>query len=233
MATYLQLSQKVARDSGTVSGTAPSAVTSQTGWLLKIVNWVADAWQDIQNAHDNWLWMMGEFSKTTTSGTARYTAAGWNISPFADWIVDNPVTGEFTTSLYLTSTGVSDEGAIRLISFARWMSKYGRGTQTNGRPTEYAISPALEFCLGPIPDNTYTVKGRYRKGNSVLAANADTPEMPARFHDLVARRALELLSGHDESPIAFADSKVKKDSMFYALERDQIQKFNTDSGPLA
>jgi len=50
---YLQLCQDTVRESGTISGDAtPSTVTGQSGRLLKVVTWVAKAWQQIQNLHD-------------------------------------------------------------------------------------------------------------------------------------------------------------------------------------
>lgn len=230
---YLQICQKTARDSGTISGTAPSSVTSQSGRLLKVVNFVNDAWQDIQNARNAWLWLRAEFSKDTIAGTARYTATAWGLARFADWIVDHRVSGRYPTSIYLKATGVADEGAISLIGWDDWKAKYGRGSQTNGRPTQYAVSPAMELCLGSVPDAVYVVNGEYRKGNQTLSANADTPEMPDRFHELIVRRALELLAGHDERPIAFADSKVKASEMYFALERDQLPGIAAGREPLA
>ncbi|KKK65505.1 hypothetical protein LCGC14_2973440, partial [marine sediment metagenome] len=107
MSTYLQLSQDVARESGTVSGTNPTAVASQTGRLLKIVEWVAQAWVEIQNLHADWRWMQKTFSGDTASGNGQYTPASWTILDLRDWLRDDRVTGYQPHTIFLTATGVS------------------------------------------------------------------------------------------------------------------------------
>lgn len=228
---YLGICQKVARESGTISGAAPTSVLAQTGRLLKVVAFVNDAWQQIQNQRAQWRWMQGEFSVAATIGTARYTATVWAITSFGEWITDTPEYSPVT--LYDPAIGVADEGPLRAITYDQWASLYNRGAQENNRPIRYAISPANEFCLGPIPDKGYVVKGRYRKTNQVLAANTDIPNMPVRFHDLIVYRALQLLGGHDVAPGELSDAVSKALPLMQQLERDQLPTMRMAGGPLA
>lgn len=230
MATFLELCQRAAKESRTVNTNgSPAAVTGQTQLrLVNLINAVAQAWKDIQNLHSSWLWMRAEFSGQTTASNAKYTAASWSIdSRFAEWIQEAHV-----VTLYLTSTGVSDEGELSRITWQEWRMKYGRGTQTNNKPTEYAVSPANEFCLGPIPDDTYTVRGEYRKTAQVLAANGDTPEMPVRFHDMIWRKALMLFLGADEAAFQVADFEIQYLADLEELERDQLPRVTVGAYPL-
>lgn len=219
MSTFLEISQKVARESGTVSGVLPSAVTSQTGRLLKIVNWVADAWSEIQNDESTWLWMRKEFSNVLSIGQFKYTAASFSLTDFSRWVTD-----PMSVTMYLTATGISDEGELNFISWENWRLKYGRGSQTANRPIEYTITPALEFAVGPKPDLVYTVRGEYYQGNQTLAADGDTPNCPARFHDVITWKALMKTSAADEDQdgIGYAESMLKP--LRFALERDQLPK---------
>lgn len=228
MATYLQLCQKVARDSGTISGTSPATVSGQTGRLGLIVAQVAEAWVQIQNLHAHWRWMRGEFSGTTTSGAGQYTNNSWALTDWAEWVHDEY--DHRPHSIYLTATGVSDERVLIEIPWRRWREQFDRGTQTNSYPAYYAISPANEFCLGPTPDATYTVKGEYRKTVETLSANADEPNCPARFHDIIAWRALMLLAQFDEaSSDYFILARQNYLSYLDALRRDQLPA--TTTGP--
>lgn len=233
MSTYKELSQDVARESGTFTGVVPAAVTSQTGRLLKLVNWTADAWVMIQNLHSAWRWMRQEFDLTKTitiSGTARYTPAAWSITDLAEWINEDGL-----VTIYKSSTGVSDEGEINHISWADYRYLYGRGTQTNSRPIRWSVSPDdNEFCLGPKPDAVYVVNGEYRQTAQVLAANDDTPNMPSRFHKMVTWRAVMLLGEHDEAaPDVLVLAERKYLAFLDALERDQLSPIEIGAEPLA
>lgn len=217
MSTFLELCQMVARESGTVSGTQPVAVTGQTGRLAKIVYWVIEAWRQLQNRRSRWFWMEAEFSGTTTSGNARYTSSSFSLTRWAAWIKR-----EDSLTIYKQSTGVSDERALIFMPWDMYRRTYDRGTQTNNYPVHYSISPAGELCFGPVPDDTYVVQGLYRKSPQTLEANGDTPEMPAHFHDLIAWNALLLLAEHDEGEVQIATAIRRSRELMADLERDQL-----------
>lgn len=230
---FLELAQKVASKSGTISGIAPTTVVGQTGRLGKIVAIVNDAWQQIQNHRNAWKWMRAEFSgKETIADTARYTASAWALTRFRAWIIDD-AKGYQPVSLYLQSAGVATEAPIRFIPWEQWRAQYGRGSHDANQPGEYTVSPANELCLGPTPNAVYIVAGEYRKSNQTLSANDDIPEMPADFHDLIWQYALEILAGDDEAPTAFANARTARGPMVYALERDQLPEVVIGCGPLA
>ncbi len=66
---------------------------AQTGRLLEIVEWTAQAWVMIQNLHTDWRWMQKTFLGTATSGTGQYTPASFSINDLRDWLRDDRVTG--------------------------------------------------------------------------------------------------------------------------------------------
>lgn len=233
MSTYLELCQSLSRESGVISGTNPTAVASQTGRLLKIVEWTAQAYVLIQNLHADWRWMQKTFSQVTASGAAQYTPASWSITDLRDWLRDDRATGYQPHTVYLTATGVSDENALLEISWQQWRTRYGRGSQTNNRPTEYAISPAGEFSLGAIPDDIYTISGEYRQAAVVLAADANTPDMPGAFHDIIVWRALMLLAEFDEAVEQRAAAVIKYNELREDLERNQLPVMFLAHSPIA
>lgn len=232
MSTFLELCQKTCRESGTVQGTQPSSVSGQSGRLLKFVNWTADAWTQIQNLHAAWRWMRAELDSSncvTTSGSARYTAASWSINDFAEWI-DEPE----SLSIYLQSLGVSDEGQIKVVTWDYWRKRYARGTQDTNRPSEVAISPANELCLGPTPNGIYVVNGEYRTTAQILTANDDVPNCPARFHDIISWYAVLLAGEHDEASLqGIARANRNYGAFLSALERDQLPQITIGGGPIA
>ena len=212
----------------TISGTLPVAVTGQTGAEAKVVYWVQEAWRRLQRSRSSWLWMQGEFTGSIGASTQRYTGAGsFSLTRWAKW-----VTVPDTLTVYLTATGVSDEGAIGFIPFNNYRAMHERGTRTAGRPNSYSISPAGELCF-PYCDAAYTVSGLYRKSVQNLAANGDIPEMPVDFHDLIAWNALELLAEHDEGEFHVLINRGRQAAARSDLMRDQLPEVAIGAGPLA
>jgi hypothetical protein len=226
--TFLELCQMTARESGTVSGNLPSSAADQTGRLAKIVYWTANAWKKIQTSKSSWKWMRGEFSGNTSAGTARYTAASFNITRLSSWITEHD-----TVTIYKQSTGVSDEGPISFIPWAVYRSRYERSTQTADKPVHYTISPTNEFCLGPKPDDTYVVRGEYRKSAQDLDDNEDIPELPSDYHEIIAWYGLLLLAEHDEAELHIGVAARRYSDMLFDLMRDQLPEVHIAASSLA
>lgn len=219
MATFLELCQQVARESGTVSGVLPSTVISQQGRLAKIVHWTRTAWVEIQNQRADWLFLKDEFEGATTAGTARYTGASFDLDRWAAW--DRT---EDTLTAYRESDGPAEEGPLLFLPWNLYRRMYGRGVQQQNKPVHFSISNRGELCLGPIPDDSYVIRGLYRKSPQILEANEDVPDMPARFHDLIAWYALLLLAEHDEAQMHIAVFLRRYRSLLGELERDQLER---------
>ena len=58
--TFLELCQMTAQQSGTIQGVLPTTVVGQADRLKQIVDFVAEAYLDIQNAHRMWRWMQSD-----------------------------------------------------------------------------------------------------------------------------------------------------------------------------
>lgn len=230
MATFLELVQRVARDSGTVSGGQPSTVSGQTGRLAKIVEWTRDAWLKIQNRHVAWLWMQDEFEIETISGTQRYTGAA--IPRWGAWATTGHP-GDEAFWLYRTSLGRADEGILRFLPWETFRGTQLRGAPQTGHPLYFSISPAQELVLSPIPDAAFTVTGPMRKSPQDLAANDDVPEMPTRHHLVIAALAQRLLAAHDEAGAMQLAWRAEWDTLLSDIERDQLPQIRITAEAIA
>lgn len=228
MATFLELARKVARESGTVTGNLPLSVTGQDGRLGKIVYWTADAWRQIQNRHNAWLWMRDEYQDTLSAGAAVYTAASFNLTRWAAWVADHE-----STTIYDQALGVVDERPLLFMPWGQYRRSYQRGLQQQNRPRHYSISPAGEICFGPTPDAAYVVRGEYRLAPQELVDNDDVPEMPARFHDLIAHLGLLLLAEHDEAGMHMVAAMRRYRELLNELQRDQLPRMHIAADSIA
>lgn len=225
--TFLELCQAVARESGTISGVRPTTTVGQTGREAKIVAWVQESWRRIQTSRRGWLWRRGEFTASIGTGSQRYTATGLAITDWKRWITDAD-----SLTVYLTSTGVSDEGSVPYIDFDRYRAMYERGDRGDGsRPVHWSISPSGELCF-PKLDATYTVRGLYDKALQALSEDADEPDMPEDYHDIIVWDALSLLAEHDEGETHIVINRGRRDQMFKDLCADQLPRVSL-AGALA
>jgi hypothetical protein len=213
-------------------------VVSQTGELRRLVDWAASAYDEIQNRHTNWRWMRSRFTLSATVGDDEYpyTAAtdaltALTISRFARWWpLDDQ--GYNAMKIYLTSAGVGTENWLRFIPYASFRNIYKIGTQTNGYPAFVTIDPQNNILLGPAPDGTYSVSGEYQRGPQSLTADADEPDMPAKYHLLIVYRAMMKYGRFKSAAEVLNGGKYEGDRLMRQLEAEQLPAMAL-AGPLA
>jgi len=205
---YLSLCQRACVECGVASSSAIQSVlptvTGATGSFGRVVNWVNDAWTDIQRLHDDWDWMRssnllgGGVSFATVGappgipaqasyplGTGPGTV-GVTVDAFGKW-------DRFTFRNFTTATGFLNEIDMEDIPYDTWRDAYMRGPMrlVQTRPMVCAVGPDQSLCLGPPPDGTYTITADYFLAPSVMAVDSDVPNgLPARFSMLVVYFAM-------------------------------------------
>lgn len=236
MATFLELVQDVARESGTEPNiNDPSTLTGVTGRLLRMKHMVEDSWRDIQRLHKSWLWMYATFSGTTIASTQDYDAAAMGItaSRFSRWVIHDEQ-GELTMTSYLTSAGRSEERLLAYVEWPEFYRRYLRGdaATTTGEPQVVTVDPQRKLHFYPIPDASYTIRGRYYKAPQVLSVDADEPECPAEYHDTIKWKALSQLAVFDENSEQLPMWQNNYFGELSNLRSGQLALMNT-AGPLA
>ncbi|PWE56767.1 hypothetical protein DEM27_10415 [Metarhizobium album] len=227
--TFLELVQRAAFESGTVSGVGqPPTVVEQVGRLRHFVQWTASAYTAIQNRRPSWLWLRDEFQANLTANQQRYGGSDLSLDRLAEFVTAQPL------SIYQTSVGVSDESLLDGKTWDEFYKAYlvGPNRDQTGKPQVFTMDAAGRLVFFPKPDATYTLRGAYRKTPQVLAANADVPEMPARFHELIVWKALLLLAEFDESLNQLPLWNAEYNRMMSELESEQLPRI-TLGGPLA
>lgn len=241
MSTYLEICQKVARKCGTVPSPEgkPSSVSNQTGTLGRIVSFVNDVYEEVQNHSNRWSWMETRFSSTLTASVASYNASALGItSRFGRWI--NP--GEFPEdyerqfTIYETSKGQADQG---FLTYLEWPDFYARtqvgaNAAQTGKPGLVSVDNEQKLHFWPTPDSTgYTVGGPYRKALHTLTEGGDEPEFHSDFHDVLFYGALIELIVFDEAPASQANFYSNKYDRFLQDLRTMYQPSIRPGGPLA
>jgi len=237
---FLQIVQRLRQeaDMTAASATSPTTVVNQTGRLKSLVDWSAEAYNDIQRISTDWRWLRSRFTLSVTSGTDNYayTAAtdevsGAPITRFRRWIPSDEY-GDSNVSAYLAATGVSAEQYLAYLDWPSFRALYKFGTQTNAPPVDFTINPADEIQFGPKPNATYTVRGEYQKSSQTLAADADIPEMPTDYHMLIVWFALKSYAAAVAAPEVWTRANEAARPLLTGLHRNQLPVLRF-GGPLA
>ena len=81
---FLGLVTRLVQESG-ASGAGPTTTVNQVGEYGRMVNWVQDAWLDIQSEQQNWEFLRTTCSFPTVNGEPFYTPAQANATNFGMW----------------------------------------------------------------------------------------------------------------------------------------------------
>lgn len=230
---FLQLCQAVAEDSGTVAG-VPSftTVTGVSGRVRQVVGWTRNAYIDIQNERNDWLWMRSEFEHALTIDQIAYTGAQLGVDDLGSWLHDVPAVGFRNLSIY-TSGEQEQEGELIEIPYELFRQRYQRGSHDHNKPTEWAISPRNELLFGNKPDAAYIVRGEYRMRAEELENDTDTPTMPEQYHRVIVQEALRLMARSDEAFQPLGVLAQQYERLRNALVRDQTPPMKFGGGTFA
>lgn len=185
---FLQLCQTLSQEAG-VSGAGPGNVTNQTGMNLRMVNWVREAWDDIQAQCPHWSFLAVVATVTLPAGVRALplSAIGANIRTVRQiGIIDGAQ----------ISPLVHDVHATRL-TFAN-----SAGT---GRPSRWRLSDdrrSVEFDMAPEVATVLDVEA-YRAPQSLQLATNE-PLAPEYLHRVIIYRALQMYALFDEAQTLLA-----------------------------
>lgn len=235
MATYLSLCQDLARECDL--GSTPGAVTGNVGELANVVRWIADAYMDIQNRHGGrWRWLRHEFTLSTTASDDTYTygdctdvTSASAITRFKAWRLNDRFD---PPKIYLTSAGAGTQTWMIWTPWESFKTIYKIGTQNDGYPVHITVDPQDQIVIGPSPNDAYTIQGDFYRSPQVLAADADEPEMPSHFHNLIWRYALENYGFQQLANEVLARHERQMRRTMRQLEAEQLPKLRK-AGALA
>lgn len=238
MSTYKEICQDVARECDIAQGeTVPTSVTGQIGELNRIVNWVTDEYKRLQN-QTRWRWLRRPFKLTTTADDDKYAFSDAKdaiddatITRFRSWRltdVHNP------PKIYLQSSGVGSQVLLSWCSWNQFQFLYKTGSlqDQTSQPVHITVDPQDNIRLGLTPNDTYVVTGEYYRSPQILAADADEPEMPEEYHELIMYMALRRYALFESAPEILQVAKDGIRQYGNALRHTQGPRFRFQ-GPLA
>lgn len=170
--TFLELCKRTRRECG-IQGSGPAAVTSQSGLLLRIVEWVQEADMYIQRLHSDWEFLWSEFTDDTTLGSADISKPSdlgvWNIESFA---VDK---------------GTDDGRNLPWMPLSEW-SEY-LSSKSNDEPTRICVMPSGNLKLEYPADGVYEIYAQYWKKATKLTTSGQSPLYDQEYQRAIVEKA--------------------------------------------
>lgn len=186
---FLALAKKInliIRIGDETPGTEPTAVTGQTGTMYEITQWVIHSHDDICRARQDWTFMRGTVELALTLGTRVLTKSAINTQR-ADYDVLLPFVTNDNAFVAIRASAVpgAAEEVVQYVPYQQWQGQYDAIPIPTGQPTYFTITSDGGIEFDATPDRDYTVRINYRKKVIQLAANADLPMFPDRYHNAI------------------------------------------------
>ena len=214
---FLQLVDRTRQECG-VQGTITTTV-SQTGEYKRLVDWVAQAYIDIQEEQPDWEWLRSPVSWDTTALKQQYSTTDIGINTtFARWKEDS-------FRQFQASAGISTQIQLnheKSYTAFRDEFLFSSKTLVTGRPLYIAVAPDKSVMLWATPNDVYTVDAEYYKLPQILAADSDTPTMPTRFHMAIVYKAMESYGLFESAPELIQASQGKYNKALNQLRFEQM-----------
>lgn len=214
--TYLELVKKLADETGTFEADEITGVTAPViSHERKLVDWVKQAWIEIQNESRDWLFMRDTVTLNVLDGVQEYDLTA---IPRYEHLI--PYTAGICTRYIV----LDDKYRVRFIRYERWRGwrDMDRLIDRERRPRFYTVTPDDTLVLDSIPTESGELRFDIHLLPQELAVNADIPELPGRFHRMIVYHAIINYSGEDEAAFQMQRAIRQYDGMLAQLRRDQI-----------
>ncbi len=192
---FLQLCQRLRQEVGG-SGSGPSTVLSQNGENRQYVDWINQAWIEIQSMHSwHFLWTQGSVE----------------LQPGA-------LVHALPDDLGVLDSASMVIGGVRLplVDYLAFRDAYRAAGV--GRPVASTLLPNGQLKLSAYPDQPYTLEFDYFIKPASLASNTEIPALPGQFHMLIVYKAMQFYGTYENAPEVFRDGLMKYERMLPDLE---------------
>lgn len=225
----LQLVQRLHAEAA-ATGSSPTTTLSQTGEALRLVDWIDQAYEDIQNLHTEWDFLRHDFSFSLTVNDRDYTPTEAGYSELNAWSISD--TGQDVT-IYDSR---ADESFLIYEPWVQFRRVYliGNNFSQTGRPYHFSVKPDKTIIFDLLPNDTYTVSGEYFKRYQAMAAsNTAEPLIPTQYRMIIVWRALMFYAAYEGADEVYSHGNNEYGKLLAELELDQLPMPSFLHGPVA
>lgn len=164
-----------------MTGIGPVTVTNQVGEYARLLEWVKDAWLEIQTRHFHWTFLWDRFSLTVVDSQPDYKVP--NLRVFVP----------FTVRL--------DDETLLEIPY----DDYARIYRDPDVHTHKAFVILPDRTMRMLPPANGTLTGDYYRVPQELVNNDDKPLAPAHLHDTIVALAMTYYGTYEDAPEVYQE----------------------------
>jgi hypothetical protein len=219
---FLELVQRARREAG-ISGSGPTTTVALAGEMLRLADWIRDAYVEIQNSQPYWNWLHKTASIDLVAGGQTYhPVTGWSIYPIR-YELDS-------FHIYENVLGTTDTSFLAFDDYPTARRNYI--TPQVARPTKFTVLPTREVKFNSVLDTNYNLTFDYYATAEELTNNADTPSMPEQYHLAIVWKALTYYADYEEVPLLRTTATLKFTQIYEQMLRTETPEM-TVGAPLA
>ncbi|WP_404466263.1 hypothetical protein LG331_08235 [Vreelandella aquamarina] len=214
--TFLELCQRLRQEVG-AAGSGPAAVSGQNGEAQRLVNWIRQAWLEIQSQRADWAfaWATGEIEME--DGYREYALP----NNFASFIPE---------TIYL------EDRRLRLITYPEFRRHFRKAKQEVPRYITVKPSGAASLDssveIDANPGETQFLTFEYFRLPQSLSLNTDVPRLPDHYHMAIVYRAMIQYGMYENAPEVVQQGQLNLERVMTDVARTQLPAMEL-GGPLA
>lgn len=134
-----------------------------------------------------------------------------------------------TSNNTLSFVGLNSEIFMDYMDYDTWRNNYQYGAlrAMATRPNTVTINPLQNLELGPIADSGYTIVGEYYSTPTEMAANADVPALPVKFHLAIVYAAMIRYGMYEAASEVIQQGQQEFAKWKQRMLADQLPEFTT------
>ena len=208
--TFLELCHRL-RDEVGGDGRGPVTVVNQRDEYLRVVNWVRDAWLEIQGWRPDWQWAMAQASIPVEADQQEVDAP----DDLQDW----------------DAASARFDG--RRLEVLDWRAFSRLPAVTRGdMPTRVTASIGGTLLLDRAPVAPGTLTFDYWRTPQRLEKDEDVPRLPEQYHMLIVYQAAIQMGYFTNSPNLVESAQRNADRLMSGIAMTQLPR-PAIQGPLA
>ncbi|RVU32717.1 hypothetical protein [Neptunomonas marina] len=182
-----------------MSGTGPASVVGQHGEYKLVVDWIAQAWVEIQASTPDWEFMRKDAALVVDAQK-----------------ISLPTDCALPIALVLEHQGQKRE--LFHLPYGEFRERYRLTVFGLGLPVVWTNAGHVAH-FSAIPDQPYPAELEYYRTPQILTEGVDTPLMPERFHMLIVYKAMEYYALYENAPEVLARARQSYNENISELSR--------------